>query len=124
MKELLASVVGAIEPGEGGGVVAVQIFQRGGFVGTKCFVERVFDLGADVDGGGEVLQDRFFGKCLRAGVGAEVVGYLSNGFVVFRREFEGLVRAEIVSGRIKRAFGFAFGSTRSGGPLGIAPVRC
>ena len=30
MEELFAGVVGAIEPGEGGGVVAVQIVQRGG----------------------------------------------------------------------------------------------
>ncbi len=61
VEELLVGVIGAVEPGEGGGVVAVEVFEGGGFVGTKCFVERVFDLGAAVHGGGEVLQDGFFG---------------------------------------------------------------
>jgi hypothetical protein len=85
VEELLEGFVGAVEPGEGGAVMAVQILQPGGFVGTKCFVEGVFDHGADVDGGGEVEQDGFFGKCLGAGVRAEVLGDLSYGFVVFGR---------------------------------------
>ena len=105
-------------------MVTVEVFQRGGFVGTKCFVERVFDLGADVDGGGEVLEYGFFIWRLRVGVGTEMVSDLADGLVVFWREFAWLAGAEIVGGGIGRTSGFAFGSTRSGGPLSIAPVRC
>lgn len=54
MEELLVGVVGAVESGEGGGVATVEVFEGGGFVGTKRFIERVFDYGAEVDGGGEV----------------------------------------------------------------------
>ena len=83
MEELLVGVVGAVESGEGGGVVTVEVFECGGFVGTKCFVERVFDLGAEVNGGSEVLQDGFFGGCLGLGVRAEMVCDLGDGLLVF-----------------------------------------
>ena len=106
------------------GLILVTCGRNGGFVGTKRFVERVFDIGTDVDGGAEVQQDGFVSGCLRAGAGAEVAGDLGDGFMVFGREFEGLAGAEIVGGGIGRTSGFAFGSTRSGGPLGVAPVRC
>ena len=101
--------VGSVESGEGGG-----------FVGTKRFVERAFNLGTDVDGGGEVQQDGFFSGCLGTCAGAEVAGDLGDGFVVFGREFEGLAGAEIVGGGIGRTSGFAFGSAR---PLPRCQVR-
>lgn len=36
------------------GLILVTYGRNGGFVGTKRFVERVFNLSTDVDGGGEV----------------------------------------------------------------------
>jgi len=53
----------------------------------------VFDLGADVDGGGEVEQDGFFGGCLGIGVGTEMSCDLRDGLVVFWREFAWLAGA-------------------------------
>ena len=122
VEEWLEGFVGAIESGGGCGVVAVEVVHRGGFVGTKCFVERAVDLGSDVDGGGEGDEDGFFGGRLGVGIGTEPVGDLGDGFVVVGCEFEGLARAEIVRSGIGRTSGFAFGSARSGGPPGIAPV--
>ena len=78
-------VVGAVESGESRGVAAIEVFEGGGIVSTKRFVERVFNLGTDVDGGGEVQQDGFFSGCLGACAGAEVAGDLGDGFMVLWR---------------------------------------
>ena len=86
VEELFVRFIGAVESGVRGGVGPFQVFQRGGgFVGTKCFVQCVFHLGADVNGGGEFLQDGFFGGCLWAAAGAEAVCNLGDGLVVFGR---------------------------------------
>ena len=121
---MFVGFVGSVEPGERGRVVPVQVFERGGFVGTKNFVEGVLDLGADVDGGGEFLEYGFFGGCLRLGVRPEMVCGLDYGLMVFGREFAWLAGAEIVGSGIGRAPALAFRSTRSGGPLSVKPVRC
>lgn len=105
-------------------MVTVEVLQRGGFVGTKRFVECVFHLSSDVDCGGEAQQNGFFGGGLRAGFLAEAICDLEDSLMVFGRQFDGLARAEIVGCGIGRASGFAFRSARSGGPLGVAPVRC
>ena len=105
-------------------MLAVEVLQSGGFVGTKRFVDCLFHLGSDVDCGGEAQQNGFFGGSLRVGFRAEAICDLEDGLMVFGRQFDGLAGAEIVGCGIGRASGFAFRSARSGGPLGVAPVRC
>ena len=124
MDELLVGVIGSVEAGERGGVVTIKILERGGFVGTKCFVERVFDLRADVNGGGEVEEHSFFGGRLGARFRTKTAGDLGDGLMVLERYFQWLARAEMMGGGIGRTSGFAFWGARSGGPLGVAPVCC
>jgi len=96
----------------------------GGFVGTKSFIDCAFDLGSQVGGRREFEDDGELFSVLGLRVRTEALGDLRDRFVVLRRELVGLARSQIVDGGIGRTSGFAFGSTRTGGPLGIAPVGC
>lgn len=102
--------------------MAVESPEHGGFVGTKSDVECAFDLFADVDGGGELLNDGELFGCLWIGFRREVLGSFGNRRVVFGRKFPGCARAEIMDGGIGRTSGFAFGSTWSRGQLRVAAI--
>jgi len=106
-------------PGDCGRVGTVEVAKRGGFVGTKSFVEGQFDDSTKVDGGSEFVDDGVLGGGARLGFFAEWFRDLGNDFVVFRGQLARFAGTTIVDCGIGRTSGFAFWCTWSGGPLGV-----